>query len=56
MTSYRSLNHTVGVSVEKAPGVKCGRCWRYVTSVRSEPDWEGLCNRCVEALSEPVSA
>ncbi len=51
-----SAAEDVRVVVEKAPGVKCGRCWRYVTSVRSEPDWEGLCNRCVEALSEPVSA
>ena len=45
----------VRVVVEKAPGVKCDRCWRYVTSVRSDSDWAGLCDRCVEALTEPVS-
>jgi isoleucyl-tRNA synthetase len=45
----------VQVSVEKAPGVKCDRCWRYVPSVRSEPEWAGICDRCVDALAEPVN-
>ncbi|HEY6362474.1 MAG TPA: class I tRNA ligase family protein, partial [Vicinamibacterales bacterium] len=40
----------VRVDVEKAPGVKCERCWRYVPSIRTEPDWAGLCDRCVDAL------
>jgi isoleucyl-tRNA synthetase len=44
----------VQVVVEKAPGVKCARCWRFVASVRSEPDWAGICDRCVSALAEPV--
>jgi isoleucyl-tRNA synthetase len=43
------------VSVERAAGTKCERCWRYVPSVSSEPDRAGLCPRCVEALAEPVS-
>jgi len=46
----------VRVTVEKAPGIKCDRCWRYVKSVRSEPEWAGLCDRCVDALPETVSA
>ena len=41
----------VQVEVEKAPGVKCARCWRFVASVRSEPDWAGICDRCREALA-----
>jgi isoleucyl-tRNA synthetase len=45
----------VSVEVEKAPGVKCDRCWRYVPSTRSEPEWAGICDRCVEALAEPVN-
>ena len=40
----------VQVVVEKAPGAKCARCWRYVPSVRTEPDWEGICDRCRDAL------
>jgi isoleucyl-tRNA synthetase len=46
----------VTVDVEKAPGVKCERCWRYVPAVRTEPDWAGICDRCVDALAEPVSS
>jgi len=43
------------VEVERASGVKCDRCWRYVPAVRTEPDWAGICDRCVEALAEPVN-
>jgi isoleucyl-tRNA synthetase len=46
----------VRVDVGKARGVKCERCWRYVPSVRSEPDWKGICDRCVDALAEPVNS
>ena len=46
----------VRVDVDKARGVKCERCWRYVPSVRTEPDWSGICDRCVEALAEPVNS
>ena len=45
----------VRVEVERAPGVKCQRCWRYVASVTTEPDRAGICERCVEALAEPVN-
>jgi isoleucyl-tRNA synthetase len=45
----------VRVAVERAPGVKCERCWRYVPSVTTEPDRAGICERCVEALAEPVN-
>jgi isoleucyl-tRNA synthetase len=43
------------VSVERASGVKCERCWRYVPAVSSDPAWAGLCDRCQEALAEPVN-
>jgi isoleucyl-tRNA synthetase len=46
----------VQVDVGKARGVKCERCWRYVPSVRTEPDWSGICDRCVEALAAPVNS
>ncbi|HUE86284.1 MAG TPA: isoleucine--tRNA ligase [Vicinamibacterales bacterium] len=41
----------VQVRVERADGVKCERCWRFVAAVTPE----GICDRCVEALAEPVS-
>ena len=37
------------VTIEKATGVKCERCWRYVPNVL--PD-AGICNRCQDALAE----
>ena len=42
------------VRVQKADGVKCARCWRYVPSIRTDPDWAGICDRCVDSLAEPV--
>ena len=42
------------ITVERAPGIKCERCWRYVPSVSSEPEWAGLCERCQDALAEPI--
>jgi isoleucyl-tRNA synthetase len=45
----------VRVEVEKAPGVKCARCWRFVPSVRTEPECAGICDRCVEALAGLVN-
>jgi isoleucyl-tRNA synthetase len=45
----------VRVEVDKAAGVKCERCWRYVPTTRTEPEWAGLCDRCVNALAEPVT-
>ena len=43
------------VTIERASGVKCERCWRYVRSVSSDPAWAGLCERCQEALAETVN-
>jgi isoleucyl-tRNA synthetase len=45
----------VRVVVERAPGVKCERCWRYVPAVTTEADRAGICERCVDALAEPVN-
>jgi isoleucyl-tRNA synthetase len=39
------------VTIERAGGVKCERCWRYVNKVSTEPAWAGLCERCLDALS-----
>jgi isoleucyl-tRNA synthetase len=45
----------VGVTIERARGVKCERCWRYVDKVSTDPAWAGLCGRCQEALAETVN-
>jgi isoleucyl-tRNA synthetase len=43
------------VTIERAGGVKCERCWRYVPSLSTDPSWSGLCERCQGALAEPVN-
>jgi isoleucyl-tRNA synthetase len=43
----------LGVIISRASGVKCERCWRYVPSVSTEPQWAGLCDRCKGALLGP---
>ena len=42
------------ITIERAGGIKCERCWRYVPNVSSEPEWAGLCERCQDALAEPI--
>ena len=40
------------VGIERAGGVKCERCWRYVHVISHEPASAGLCERCQRALAE----
>jgi isoleucyl-tRNA synthetase len=44
------------VTIERAPGVKCERCWRYVPKVSGDPGQPGICERCQNALAEAVSS
>ena len=47
------------VTVARADGQKCARCWRTVATVSSTGPTEGLCDRCVDALpgtTGPVAA
>jgi isoleucyl-tRNA synthetase len=41
-----------GVKIERAGGVKCERCWRYVKAVSHDPAWAGICDRCQDALAQ----
>ena len=42
---------TLEVGVERAEGQKCARCWRVVPQVSSSPGTEGLCDRCLAAIT-----
>jgi isoleucyl-tRNA synthetase len=44
----------VRITIGRASGVKCERCWRYVPAVSNDPSWVGLCERCQEALAEAI--
>jgi len=42
----------VGVSVRRADGQKCERCWNYSTRVGESARYPTVCERCVAALEE----
>jgi isoleucyl-tRNA synthetase len=45
---------TLLISVEKADGAKCERCWHYSLKVGSIPEHPALCERCADALDLPL--
>jgi isoleucyl-tRNA synthetase len=50
----RAQRDRAQIVIERAGGVKCERCWRYVPAVSKEPEWAGLCDRCQDALAETI--
>jgi isoleucyl-tRNA synthetase len=42
----------LSVSVHRADGTKCERCWNYSTHVGENADYPTVCERCVRALEE----
>ena len=38
------------ITVEKATGTKCERCWNYRSAVGSSTEHPTLCDRCIEAV------
>jgi isoleucyl-tRNA synthetase len=44
------------VSVSKAAGEKCERCWHWETDVGSHPEHPTICGRCVKAVQESTRA
>jgi len=43
-------------AAERATGVKCDRCWRFVPAVSVAAGREGLCDRCIEAVAGLVAS
>jgi isoleucyl-tRNA synthetase len=41
-----------GISVTRAQGKKCERCWNYSTHVGENAEYPTVCERCVAALTE----
>ncbi len=48
--SHLPENPGFAVTVQKATGVKCERCWNYRGTVGTFPEHPTLCDRCVEAV------
>jgi isoleucyl-tRNA synthetase len=40
------------VTVERADGLKCERCWKYSTKVGEDAEWPTVCDQCSAALRE----
>ena len=46
----------LGVTVVRATGVKCERCWKYTHDVGSDPKLPTVCAPCAEAVREIVAS
>jgi len=42
----------IEVTITRAHGEKCERCWNYSTRVGESSKFPTVCERCVEALEE----
>jgi isoleucyl-tRNA synthetase len=55
IVSQVSLNNegdALQVSIERASGAKCERCWKYTTDVGSNPEYPTICAACAAAVAE----
>jgi isoleucyl-tRNA synthetase len=41
----------MNITVEKAEGEKCERCWQYATDIKKEGKFPNVCLRCENTLS-----
>jgi isoleucyl-tRNA synthetase len=39
------------VSIDRADGAKCERCWKYTTDVGSNADFPTICAACARAVN-----
>ncbi len=44
------------VAIERAPGSKCERCWKYLPDVGAHADFPTICTPCHEAVQEILSS
>ena len=51
-----STEDLLHIDVTRAEGHKCARCWRIVDAVSSDPDTDGLCERCIRAVGGQQAA
>lgn len=52
LTRVDQLAESAGffITVDKATGAKCERCWNYRTAVGTSTEHPTLCDRCIEAV------
>jgi isoleucyl-tRNA synthetase len=55
LSSYDSELLGSSVTVSKAQGDKCERCWKYDDAVGKDPDHPDVCSRCAAVLASGVT-
>ena len=55
-TPQQDAKTDAGIAVSRASGMKCERCWRYVSALSTDPAQAGICDRCQDALAEAVTS
>ena len=55
-TVARTDDGPLTVSVTRADGEKCPRCWRVVTDAVADGDFAGLCERCADVVGGAVAS
>ena len=50
--AFKGSFEGVSVTVEKAGGHKCERCWKYTEDIGSDPNHPDICARCAKVVSE----
>jgi isoleucyl-tRNA synthetase len=50
VSEFRAVDGT-GVTVERAPGGKCQRCWKYTNTIGTDPAHPALCDRCAAVVT-----
>ena len=51
-----SPDRDLTVTVYRAEGRKCERCWNFSTSVGQDPDYPALCQRCSQVLKTEMNS
>ena len=52
----RAADGDLAVTVVRAAGDKCPRCWRFVSDLMPDGDLAGICGRCANAVGGAVAA
>jgi isoleucyl-tRNA synthetase len=40
------------ITIEKAEGIKCARCWIFKSDIGVKSEWPDICGRCADAVKE----
>jgi len=51
-----TVGESISISVSKADGQKCERCWHWETDIGQNADYPTICGRCVKAVMQSNSS